>query len=254
MPRVSRKHLISTYFHVMVQGINREYIFNSEIDKYKYKNLIKEHLSLMQDKAPNILSYCLMDNHAHFIFHTLNFGNLSKYMHQINMHYSIYYNKHNNRVGYVFRDRFRVQEINSREQLFNCVRYVHNNPVKASICKSMSDYKFSSYNEFLGNREIITNKSIELLFNTTDNFNSLFEKIHQAGNSENFLEIHDLSLEDFTNKFIEENSINLSELRGNVPVLKKYIKSAKIETDCTFLDISNYLGIPHSTVGYYYRN
>jgi REP element-mobilizing transposase RayT len=238
----------------MVQGLNKEYIFNSETDKYKYKKLIKENLSLMQDNAPTILSYCLMDNHTHFIFHTLNFSNLSKFMHQINMHYSTYYNKHYNRVGYVFRDRFKVQEINSREQLFNCLRYVHNNPVKASICKSMSDYKFSSYNEFLGHKEIITNESIELLFGTTDNFNSLFEMIHQTYNSENFLDIHDLSLEDFTNKFIKENNVSFSELSESVILLKKYIKSAKTETDCTFLDISKYLGIAHSTVGYYYRN
>ena len=134
----------------------------------------------MGDSAPNILSYCLMDNHTHFIFHTLNFSSLSKFMHQINMHYSLYYNKHNNRVGYVFRDRFKVQEINNRTQLFNCLRYVHNNPVKASMCKSMSDYKFSSYNEFLGCREIITNKSIELLFGTDNNFNSLFKKIERG--------------------------------------------------------------------------
>lgn len=253
MPRVSRKNLISNYFHIMVQGINKEYIFNSEQNKYKYKKIIKENLLLMQNNAPNILSYCLMDNHSHFLFHSQDFKNLSNFMHQINMHYSMYYNKLNNRVGYVFRDRFKVQEINDMEQLYNCLRYIHNNPVKAKICNSMSDYKFSSYNEFLDSKEIITSKSIELLFGTSENYARIFENIHQTYNSEDFLDIKELSLEDFFDQFIIENNINISELHKNKNMLSNFIKSAKKNTNCALSDIANLLHIPKSTIGYYFR-
>ena len=254
MPRVSRKNLNSSYFHVMVQGINKEYIFNTDKNKYKYKKIIKDNLQEFQEDAPTILSYSLMYNHSHFIFHTKDFKKLSNFMHQINMQYSMYYNKTNNRVGYVFRDRFKVQEINSYEQLYNCLRYIHNNPVKAKICKSMADYKFSSYNEFIGKRDIITDKSIELLFGTSKDFLRTFENIHKTYLSDDFLDVKDLTLGNFTEQFLTDNNCTITNLLNNVKSLKAYVKQAKKETDCTLLDISNLLKIPQSTVGYYYRN
>lgn len=254
MSRISRKNLNSNYFHVMVQGINKEYIFNTDNDKYKYKNIIKDCLFTLQENSPVVLSYCFMDNHSHFIFHTNDFKKLSNFMHQINMQYSKYYNKINNRVGYVFRDRFKVQEINSYEQLYNCLKYIHNNPVKAKICKSMADYNFSSYNEFIGKRDIITDKSIELLFGTSIGFLRTFENIHKTYLSEDFLDVKDITLEEFTEQFLIVNNCTVSQLLNSVKSLKAYVKQAKKETDCTLLDISNLLKIPQSTIGYYYRN
>ena len=90
-----------------------------------------------------------MSNHTHFLFFCENFSNLSDFMHKINSSYSSYYNKSQSRVGYVFRDRFNVQPIIDIDHLYNCIRYIHNNPVKAGICSSMGDYPFSSYNEFM---------------------------------------------------------------------------------------------------------
>ena len=253
MPRVSRKNLISNYFHVMVQGLNKEYIFDSDNKKIKYLNLIKENLQSMGDNAPNVLSYCLMDNHTHFLFHVQKFENLSSFMHQINMHYSMYYNKLNDRVGYVFRDRFKVQEINDTKQLYNCLRYIHNNPVKAKMCNSMSDYKFSSYNEFLGSYEIITPKSVELLFGTSKNYINIFQEVHQTFTSEDFLDVKEVSLEDFTRDFTSENNTTIKELVNDKHMLSNNIKKAKREADCALVDISNLLNISQNKVGYYYR-
>ena len=54
-------------------------------------------------------------------------------------------NKKRKRVGYVYRDRFKTQVINNEKHLYNCILYIHNNPVKANMCKKTSEYKFSSY-------------------------------------------------------------------------------------------------------------
>ena len=35
--------------------------------------------------------------------------------------------------------------------MYNCILYIHNNPVKAEICKQAGDYKYSSYKKFLKN-------------------------------------------------------------------------------------------------------
>ncbi len=149
MPRISRKNLSGNFFHAMVQGINREYIFNSDKNKKVYKNIIIKHYETFASHEFNILSYCLMSNHTHFLFYCNDFSQLSSFMHKVNSAYSKYYNKSSSRVGYVFRDRFRVQEITDINHLFNCLNYIHNNPVKAGMCDEMGDYPYSSYNEFL---------------------------------------------------------------------------------------------------------
>ena len=65
--------------------------------------------------------------------------------------YAKKYNKVYHRCGYVFRDRYRCESIMTVEHLKNCIRYIHNNPVKAAICNKCGDYIYSSYNEYLNN-------------------------------------------------------------------------------------------------------
>ena len=40
MPRIARKKSKSNFHHIMVQGINKEYIFNLEFYIKKYKEII----------------------------------------------------------------------------------------------------------------------------------------------------------------------------------------------------------------------
>ena len=64
-----------------------------------------------------------------------------------------YYNKKYNRVGYVFRNRYKKQVLYSEKQLYTCINYIHNNPVKAKICRFPHEYKYSSYNRYRQNIE-----------------------------------------------------------------------------------------------------
>lgn len=253
MPRHSRRNLSSNYFHVMVQGINKEYIFNTNKNINRYKKIIIENYQDYKECKLTILSYCFMNNHSHFIFFCENFPVLSKFMQKINSSYAVYYNKVQNRVGYVFRDRFKVQEIKSFEQLHNCIRYIHNNPVKAKICNSMSDYEFSSYNEFLGIKKIISNKSIELIFGHTDNYENKFKLMHQTHDNDYFLDVKDVSLSDFVSRFLDENNIMISDISNNALLLTQFVKQAKNETTATFTDLSNLLNISKGKIGYHYR-
>ena len=43
MPRISRENLNSGFFHIMVQGINKEYIFKEKENKEKYLYLMKKY-------------------------------------------------------------------------------------------------------------------------------------------------------------------------------------------------------------------
>ena len=147
MPIYPRNFSQTIFFHVITQGINKEYIFDKPEDiKYYIKNMyrLKEKLDVQ------IIAYCIMNNHAHILIKTNNIHELGKYMQCLNTKYGKYYNKKYNRIGYVFRDRYKSEGIYSEKQLYNCIQYIYNNPVKAGICVKPEEYPYSNYRKMNG--------------------------------------------------------------------------------------------------------
>ncbi len=166
MPKINRNSLESNIFHIMSQGINQEYIFDREQDKRKYRKLLFLHNINFEVE---IIAYCIMGNHVHLLIESNKIENMSNFMHQINMEYAIYYNKNRNRVGYVFRSRYKSEPINTEKYLINCIHYIHNNPIKAHICKEKSKYLYSSYNSKIKENEKINKKWKEKYYYKKDN-------------------------------------------------------------------------------------
>ena len=130
MPRNSRDYIKSSFFHVMIQGIDKEKILKNDDEKSYFINTINELKNLIDI---NVIAYCIMDNHAHLLLNTDEIKKLSKFMQRLNTKYAIYYNKKYDRVGYVVRNRYRSEGIFSESQLYNCINYIYNNPIKAGI-------------------------------------------------------------------------------------------------------------------------
>lgn len=159
MPRIPREHLKTTFFHIMTQGINKTSIFDNPTDiKYYISTMYK----LLKEHHIKIKAYCIMNNHAHILIEANELKELSKYMQRLNMRYGRYYNKKYNRVGYVFRDRYRSEGIYNEQHLHRCIRYIYNNPVKAGICNHPREYPYSNY------REITSEEDDEYIFIDTE--------------------------------------------------------------------------------------
>ena len=142
MPRFSRESLKTSYFHVMTQGIEKRYIFNEPAEIKLYIKIMYENL---KEHNIEIIAYCIMNNHAHMLIKAENIAELSKYMQRLNSKYAVYYNKIHNRVGYVFRDRFKAEGIYDEKHFYNCIKYIYDNPVKAGICSKPEQYPYSNY-------------------------------------------------------------------------------------------------------------
>lgn len=248
MPRIARNNLNGNFFHIVVQGLNKEYIFSEEKYIYKYRNIMFEKLKKVDI---TILGYCVMSNHVHILIFSEKISEISKYMQLVNTTYSNFYNKQEKRVGYVFKDRFYSQEILNKKHLYNCLKYIHNNPVKSGICKNMSEYLYSSYNEFLIKRYIITSKSIKLLFNNNDYIKSFYE-LHKCTYDEiEIFDVKEMDIETFIRKVEEENQLKLENLKNNKVLLKRVIKDARKYTDVTLEELAQILGVSKSTIGNY---
>lgn len=193
MPRIARKYLNSNFIHVVTKGIKDEFIFYKEKYKNEYISLLNKYLN--ETKEVKVLSYCMMDNHAHILIYSEKINELSNFMKKLNIAYATYYNEKEERTGYVFGSRYYTQVIEDEIHLLACIKYIHENPVKAGIVNEPSEYKYSSYQKI---------KSGEINLKI---INSLFEETMDYLNYKNI----DLSNDDF--EFIEaenkEKSINI---------------------------------------------
>ena len=252
MPRIARKDSQSKFYHIMVQGNNKEYIFNKKEDMKKYQRLIKEKL---ENSNIMILAYCIMNNHAHFLIYCEDEIYLSKYMQRLNTSYARLYNKENERLGYVFRDRFRSQDILTERQLYNCLRYIHNNPVKAGMVKDVSEYEYSSYNEFLKETNIITEESIKLLFDDIDNYKTQFKLIHNNCIDEDFIDEDDktIDISTFLEEFEKKYNRKIEEVSQDRKFLKRVINDAREQTNVTIVELAEKLNVSKSKVGRYIK-
>lgn len=249
MPRVAREYYKSKFKHIIVQGINKEAIFKNDRYIEKYKEII---LKKLQDNNVLILAYCIMNNHTHFLIYSESNKDVSKYMQRVNGTYSQFYNRVNDRVGYVFRDRYYSQDILSQNQLCNCLQYIHNNPVKAKLCKNMNQYKYSSYNEFLYEKEIINDKGIELLFGTTKGYEEDFIEIHKCKNyEEDIIDVKEKNIQEF---IIEIDKIyDIKTIKYNKKLLEEVIKKARKETKVKVVELAEILGVGKNTISKYSR-
>ena len=197
MPRIPRVYLKTDFFHIMTQGIDKSFIFDNPTD---IKYYIKIMYQLIEDYNIKIIAYCIMNNHTHMLVKTTNLKELSKYMQRLNMKYGRYYNKKYNRVGYVFRDRYKAEGIYSEKHLHCCIRYIYYNPVKAGICSNPKEYPYSNYKEALTQ---IETKGNYIFIDIEEDSSNICKKM----------------IEDF----LLENNITLNELKADKENLRRLI-------------------------------
>lgn len=235
MPRVSRRNLKGNYFHVMVQGVDKEYIFNNIDYMEKYQNLI---FSNSKKYSIELLAYCIMSNHAHMLIYTEEIEELSKFMKNINTSYSMYYNNQKNRVGVVFRNRFESEPIKDRKHLTNCIAYIHNNPVKARIVTYPSQYKYSSYNNYVDGS--IGENVINLTFGSIEGYIQVFNFIHK-NTQENFIDY--VKNIDYNQKIRQLIEIDMNEMKLSEKFPQEFIKKLYFDEKIPISKICKYFNI-----------
>ncbi|OGH11746.1 MAG: hypothetical protein A2857_02780 [Candidatus Levybacteria bacterium RIFCSPHIGHO2_01_FULL_36_15] len=109
----------------------------------------------------DIIAYCFMNNHFHFLLKQLKDNGIVKFMAKFTNSYTKYFNTKYERVGPLFQGVFKAVHVEDDEQLLHLSRYIHLNPVTSYIIKSedLSSYKWSSYQGYL---KIVENKMVNI--------------------------------------------------------------------------------------------
>lgn len=121
-----------------------------------------DKLNKQKDFLVEIIAYCLMPNHYHFILTQKKDEGIMNFIRRFTSSYSHYFNTKYKRKGTLFQDRFKAIRIESDSQLIHLTRYLHLNPYSSFLVKDIKhlfDYPFSSLKEYLETSEMnICNK------------------------------------------------------------------------------------------------
>lgn len=171
-----RKHNLTTgqTYHIFSRSIAGYVIFNSDgeysrmLDVFEYYVNERPSLSIsrylaLSDEAQrerlemdknserlvDIIAYCIMPTHIHLVLKQLKDKGIVLYMKNILNSYSRYFNTKHIRKGPLWEGRFKSVLIEKQEYLQHLTRYVHLNPVTSKLTENPSNWKYSSYNEYL---------------------------------------------------------------------------------------------------------
>jgi REP element-mobilizing transposase RayT len=133
-------------YHVASRGSDRRPIFRHDPDRELFLDQLEKTLD--RYRLP-CLAYCLMTNHYHLVVLTPD-QRLSKAMQELNGGYSRRFNSIHGRSAHLFRNRFMAQLIDSDSYLLTACRYVAHNPVRAGLCITPPEWKWSSYRASAG--------------------------------------------------------------------------------------------------------
>ena len=146
MSRPLRIEFPGALYHVTSRGNRREDIFVDDTDRARLLAMVAQGLSRFDAQ---LLAYCLMGNHYHFVMHTRQ-GNLSALMRHINGVYTQAFNRRHGKVGHLFQGRFKAILIDRDAYLLEVCRYVDLNPVRAHMVTAPGDWPWSSYRAHVG--------------------------------------------------------------------------------------------------------
>ncbi|MEA3368904.1 MAG: transposase [Candidatus Ratteibacteria bacterium] len=140
MPRIARVVIPGYPHHITQRGNYKQKTFSDDVDYEQYLKWLSKYCV---DYKLSILAYCLMLNHVHLIAIPHKEDSLARTFNTCHMRYSQYYNTKQNQKGHLWQGRF-YSCVLDEYHLYEAIRYVENNPVRAKIAKKAEKWKWSS--------------------------------------------------------------------------------------------------------------
>jgi putative transposase len=135
-------------YHLTARGNERKAIYRDAADRERFLECLGATLVRFGWRC---LGYCLMTNHYHLLVRTPR-PNLARGMRDLNGVYAQAFNRRHRRVGHLFQGRYRAVLIERDEHFLTAVAYIVRNPVRAGICATPGEWRWSSHGAALGER------------------------------------------------------------------------------------------------------
>jgi len=150
MSRPLRIEYPDAWYYVRNRGRGREEVFTGPKDYRQFIEIINETAGIWKLR---VAAYGLMPNHYHLLVQTPN-ANLSRCLRHIDGVYTQRFNRAHGTDGPLFRGRYKSILIEADTYLLPLVRYIHRNPARAGLSKTMAGYAWSSHRFYLSSTEM----------------------------------------------------------------------------------------------------
>lgn len=212
---IKRLLALENYYHAFNRGVDKRQIFMDDEDYRRFLHNMYEfntpekappymnrkkgdsvspssstigHRKSNSQRIVEIVSFCLMPNHFHFILKPLVEGGLTLFMKKLGIGYVKYFNLKYERSGVLFQSRFKSVLVTSDSQMMHLARYIHIlNPGElaepkiregivensAGLQEFIKNYKWSSYLDYIGQKNypsLINKKLISGYFGSERKF------------------------------------------------------------------------------------
>lgn len=194
----------NSYYHLYNRGVEKRNIFLNEKDYQVFLSYLKIYLTpkdksslrsnLLEVKnwakkdeiirlinlknyatSVDLLAYCLMPNHFHFLIKQEPAMAMKSFMQSFFTKYSMYFNRQHKRVGTLFQGNYKAVQVKSEEQLVYLSKYIHLNPGKDKF----RAWRYSSLTNYFGTINQVWVKPAAIL--------SLFSKDRPATSYSKFM-------------------------------------------------------------------
>ena len=140
---------IGHYYHIFNRGTHRESIF-LETDNYLF--VLQKMKKYVRELNITVVAYCLLPNHYHFLLRQDGEQPASLLPQRVFNSYVKAFNKRYNHSGTLFEGHFKPKPVENDPYLLHLCRYIHANPVKHGLVRSLDEWPYSNYCEWLGIR------------------------------------------------------------------------------------------------------
>jgi REP element-mobilizing transposase RayT len=148
LARPQRIQFSGAFYHVIARGNGKQPIFLDDEDRLGFLATL---LDVCERLDWWVWTYCLMGNHYHLLIQTLQ-PNLARGMRDVNGVYAQTFNRRHERVGHLFQGRYAAILVQNDGYLREICRYVVLNPVRAHLCATAGDWRWSSHRDVIRGR------------------------------------------------------------------------------------------------------
>lgn len=204
---ITKEYVANGFYHLYNRGVEKRIIFQDNQDYPVLLSYLKQYLlsknideltrQLADPKTPyrekgkiikllrlnnfngeiDLLAYCLMPNHFHFLVKQKSPQSIDKFIQSLCTRYTMYFNRKYKRVGPLFQGTYKAVLVTSDEQLLHLSRYIHQQSL--TLQGDTLQAQPGSYLDYLGLRKTLWVKPKEIL--------SFFSKTNPAFSYEAFV-------------------------------------------------------------------
>jgi putative transposase len=143
MPRIARQAPPGWIYHALNRAVARLPLFRKVADYEAFELVLDE----ARARVPiDILAYCLMPNHWHFVLRPKEDGQLTEFLRWLTHTHTMRWHAHyqTSGTGHLYQGRFKSFPVEDDEHFYTLVRYVERNALRAGLVSEAEAWRWCS--------------------------------------------------------------------------------------------------------------